>query len=131
MMWLILAAALAMAVLSVRAGLRRRGRERSASVAADLDGILFWGGFAAALGVLGTVIGVSQMARAVQAAGSVSPGLAWSGLRVALVTTVFGLGTFVLALLVWFALRWLDRRALDGGAPIGAGRLPAPRGGVR
>ena len=112
-MWLILAAGIAMLVIAGRsaAGIRAR----SADTGRDIDAVAFWGAFAALLGVLGTVIGVTQMARAVASAGDVSVRLAWSGIGVTLTTTVFGLCIFILALLLWVVLRQMHARALARG----------------
>lgn len=115
MMYFILAGAILAAVSTVRgiAGLRR-GTGRS-----KVDGIIFWGGFALVVGVLGTLIGFSQIAYAVEAAGDVAPSLLWGGIRVALITTITGCATFVLALSAWAPLRWLASKR----EPTGDGRI--------
>lgn len=107
-MWVILAAAGAMIwrTASAVVSLRRR----AADVRGEIDSVAFWGGFAALLGVLGTVAGLSQAARAIARAGEVDAALAWSGIGVTLITTLFGLATFALALLIWVALRAVQAR---------------------
>lgn len=67
--------------------------------------MLFWGVFGAVVGLLGTLGGVAQAAAAIEAAGSVSPSLAWGGLRVALHPLLMGLLLLSVSLLLWFALR--------------------------
>lgn len=105
-MWLVLGAGLVSLGLAVDAGRRLTGGPvDEPAVRAEIDAVLFWGGFASLLGLIGTLGGVAQMARYVERAGSVSAGVAWSGVRVALITTVFGLIVLGLSLLAWFALR--------------------------
>ena len=48
-------------------------------------------GIAPMLGFLGTVIGMIEAFDAIQAAGDISPSLVAGGIKVALITTVFGL----------------------------------------
>lgn len=105
MMWLVLGAGLVGLALAADAGRRLAAASPEAEVRAEIDAVLFWGGFASVLGVLGTLVGVGQMARHVERAGEVSASLAWSGLRVALITTVFGLLVLAVCLLAWFGLR--------------------------
>lgn len=128
MMYIIIAAALFAAFSAVRTlGSLRSGEGRSKT-----DGIIFWGAFALVMGVLGTVIGFSQMARAVEAAGEVAPAMLWGGVRVALTTTIAGSATFVLALFAWAPLRWLTARHLpvtnDGRLAVLEQELQAIRG---
>jgi hypothetical protein len=56
-----------------------------------IDGVLFWGGYAMVLGVLGTVVGIAISAQAVEAVGEVHTTLVWGGIKVSLMTTIFGL----------------------------------------
>jgi len=73
-----------------------------------LDAILFWGGFAVICGVLGTLVGIIIAAQAIEAAGEVSTTLVWGGIKVALLTSVFGILILAFAALLWFVLqlRW-------------------------
>jgi hypothetical protein len=108
MMYLIIAGALLAGVSAVRtvASLRRGRGGRSAA-----DGVVFWGGLVMLLGVLGTLVGFSMMARAVERAGEVDPALLWGGVRVALTTVIAGSVVFVLSLFTWAPLRWLGSRS--------------------
>jgi hypothetical protein len=73
---------------------------------ATIDGVLFWGAFGVVLGVIGSLIGIVQAARIIEAAGGVvEPILVWGGIRVALTSTIVALPVFGLAALAWFALR--------------------------
>ena len=80
-----------------------------------IDAILFGGGFAAIIGVLGTLIGVVVAAQSIEVAGGVSTTLAWGGIKLALLTSAFGVLILAGSSLVWFALqlRW---RLLEASA---------------
>lgn len=73
-----------------------------------LDAILFWGGFAGISGVLGTVVGVTIAAQAIEAAGDISTTLIWGGVKVAMLSSIVGLTLLGFAALLWFLLqlRW-------------------------
>lgn len=89
-----------------------RGEAAEPRTATGIDGVLFWGGFSAVVGLLGTLGGVAQAARAIELAGQVSTPLVWGGLRVALHPLLMGLLAFGLALLCWYALRSRQIRGL-------------------
>lgn len=91
--------------LAVRAFLRPSDTAPDPGTIAGIDAVLFWGVFGAVVGLLGTLGGVAQAAAAIEAAGSVSPSLAWGGLRVALHPLLMGLLLLSVSLLLWFALR--------------------------
>lgn len=115
-MWLVLGAGLVSLGLAADAGRKIAGGPVDHSaLRAEIDGVLFWGGFAALLGLIGTLGGVGVMARSIEQAGSVSAAIAWSGIRVALVTTVFGLMILAVSLLAWFGLRAGLRRVPAAG----------------
>lgn len=87
------------------AWLLARSERAAAEVERPLQGVLFWGGFSVVLGLLGTTIGVIQMAQAIMLAGQVEATLVWGGFGVSLVTLIFGLLIFLVAALLWFMLR--------------------------
>lgn len=120
MMWFIAFAGLltlAFAALTVRALMQ--GESRSGATP-NLDAVLFWGGFALAAGILGTVVGLYQMATVIEVAGQVPTSLAWGGFRVTLLPTQWGLAIFLLALLLWFGLSWAIRRQANIVAAAGS-----------
>jgi len=82
-----------------------------------VDAILFWGGFAMICGVLGTVVGIVVAAQSIELAGSVTPALLWGGVKVALLSTVFGALILSMAALAWFALQLRWRLLLAGEPP--------------
>ncbi len=83
-----------------------------ARVEAAVDGVLFWGGYALLLGFLGTVIGVAIAAHAVEAVGVVHTTLVWGGIKVALITTIYGAVILGASALLWFLLRLRCRTLL-------------------
>ena len=72
--------------------------------------ILVWGGLNAVLGVLGSAVGISLAAGAIENAAAISPPLLMGGLKVALSTTVFGMLLFALALVSWLVIRFVEGR---------------------
>jgi hypothetical protein len=110
---LLLAAALVV-VLAVRSGIRvRRASGPDPVLETGIDATLFWGGWALLLGLFGTFGGVYQASGMIARAQETSARLIWSGIRVALNTTLLGLAIFIVAALAWFGLRsWYRRVAL-------------------
>lgn len=81
-----------------------------------LDAILFWGGFAVIAGVLGTLIGIIVAAQSIEAAGEISTTLVWGGVKIALLSSVFGFLILAFAALLWFVLQLRWRLLLAGDA---------------
>lgn len=114
-MWFVLVAGLVALVLAADAGRKLYGgRTEAAGLPAEVDGVLFWGGFASVLGLIGTLGGVAVMARSLERAGEASAAVVWGGIRVALIPTAFGLIVLGLSLLAWYGLRVALRRAGSG-----------------
>lgn len=55
-------------------------------------------------GIFGQLIGLYQAFEAIQELGEVSPALVAGGLRVSMLTTLYGFIIFLLAYILWFAL---------------------------
>jgi len=110
--------ALMVAVLAVRAFMRLRdqGNGQPTLVRTTIDGTLFWGAYAAVMGVFGTVLGIVVAAQAVEAVNTIEPALVFGGIKVALTSTIYGVFIFLIAALVWFALRSRHRKAALAGA---------------
>jgi hypothetical protein len=108
--WPLVLSVIALLPLIAFGGYRVFGSARSpdARVKVWIDAILFWGGFAAATGVLGSVVGVVVAAQSIERAGAVSMSLLWGGIKVALLPSALGLTILTLAALSWFVLqlRW-------------------------
>ena len=60
-------------------------------------------------GILGQTIGLIQAFDAIQVAGDVSPGIIAGGLKISLLTTFFGLFTFLVARLGIIILIWMKK----------------------
>ncbi|HPI71310.1 MAG TPA: MotA/TolQ/ExbB proton channel family protein, partial [Tenuifilaceae bacterium] len=67
------------------------GSVQMGQLESGLTWIALFIGIAPMLGFLGTVIGMIEAFDAIQAAGDISPSLVAGGIKVALITTVFGL----------------------------------------
>jgi hypothetical protein len=91
------------------ARLLRPGATPDRKTKAWIDAILFWGGFAVICGVLGTLVGIIIAAQSIEAAGEVSTTLVWGGIKVALLTSMFGVLILGFAALLWFALQLMWR----------------------
>ena len=83
-----------------------RSGANTALVQNGLDGLLFWGGFAVILGLLGTVIGYNKGFAAIAARGLANPIYVWIGAAEGLVSTIAGLLVLAVAGLCWYVLRW-------------------------
>jgi biopolymer transport protein ExbB len=98
------------------------GRDATAGLVAKtwIDAILFWGGFAVISGVLGSIIGVIVGFQAIEAAGEVEATLVAGGIKVALLSSLFGVTILAFAALLWFALqfRWRVLQANEFDAAI-------------
>lgn len=76
----------------------------------SIHAVLGWGFLSAVLGVLGTVVGLSIAASAIEAAGEVSASLVWGGVKVALSPTIFGLLLLTLSIIAWLVLQFAAAR---------------------
>lgn len=100
-------------VLAVRAVGRLRTLDagaRDVVAESDIDAILLWANVGLVVGLIGTLVGVSQAASAIELAGEAPAALIWAGIRVTLVSTIFGMVVFSFAAPVWFYLRRAYRR---------------------
>jgi hypothetical protein len=86
-----------------------RGASASAT-SARIHPVLLWGVLAAVLGVLGTVIGVYQAAEAISRAGTATPTLVWSGIKVTLGSTIVGMLLLGIASVGWLGLQFVNGR---------------------
>lgn len=60
--------------------------------------------FALVIGVFGQLIGLFQAFEAIQAAGMVSPAMLAGGLKVSMITTLYGVLIYIISFVIWFAL---------------------------
>ncbi len=84
-----------------------------------IDAILFWGGFAAISGVLGTLVGIIITFQFIELAGEVVATLVAGGIKVALLSSALGTLILAVASLLWFGLqlRWRFLVAEHAGGP--------------
>jgi hypothetical protein len=85
--------------------LRGRGEGRLAGVQSSLDRLLFWGGLAVVIGILGSAVGYHKAMAAVVARGAVNPPAVWIGTAEGMVSTLAGLILLIVAGVLWFGLR--------------------------
>ncbi len=81
---------------------------RDVRTKAWVDGILFWRGFAAISGVLGSLIAIIVTFQKIERAGAVEATIVAGGLKVGLLSTSLGLLILGITALAWFGLqlRW-------------------------
>jgi hypothetical protein len=93
-----------------------RGGSDSVVIQSCLDGLLFWGGFAVVIGVLGSAVGYHKAMAAVVARGLVNPRAVWIGSAEGMVSSITGLLVLAGAGECWYLLRWwyLRNRHLAG-----------------
>jgi hypothetical protein len=106
---------LALAVVLVPR-LFRRGASPAPGTKSWIDAILFWGGFAALTGILGTLIGLAVGAHQLESGLEVDTSMLWGGLKVAVTDSVIGVLILWGSALLWFGLRarWRSLEASSG-----------------
>ncbi len=60
--------------------------------------------FAMITGILGQLIGLNLALSAIEKAGDISPGLVVSGIKVSMISTIYGICIYLLSLLLWFVV---------------------------
>jgi len=92
----------------------------SAARRKSIDSVLFWGGVAAVLGMLGQWMGIHNLTRAMHERGIVNPSMVAYGISESLLTPLAGMVVLVAATLLWSLLRlglWsTNRRASRAGS---------------
>lgn len=91
---------LVLIVISVYAYLNKQKTEEKERNLSLIRGV---GLFALVTGILGQLIGLYDAFSAIQGMGSVSPAMLAGGLRVSMITTLYGVVIFIVSLLIWFA----------------------------
>jgi hypothetical protein len=71
----------------------------------DVSSVLQLGIFAAVFGIFGQCIGLFQAFMAIEEAGDISPAMIFGGLKVSMITTLYGLLIFLISFLIWFGLK--------------------------
>ena len=75
-----------------------------------LDFILMFGSLSFILGLLGQAIGMFQAFEVIQEAGDISPSLVAGGLRVSMITPLYGIFYFILSIPVWVIFREIVKK---------------------
>lgn len=97
-MWGVVLCGIVMMAMLVRAALRP-------IEPGDADAVLLWAGAAFGIGIVGTLVGISQVAEAMSAAGTAPASLVWNGISLALSTSIVGALLFVAGLVGWGLIR--------------------------
>ncbi len=77
-------------------------KETGKNTALRLKHIRTIGSFALVTGILAQLIGLYSAFSAVEQMGGVSPAMLMGGLKVSMITTLYGLVIYLLSLLIWF-----------------------------
>ena len=83
-----------------------RGGNDAVAIQSCLDSLLFWGGFAVVIGVLGSAIGYHKVMTIIVARGILNPRALWVGTAEGMVSTIAGLLVLAAAGTAWYLLRW-------------------------
>lgn len=60
--------------------------------------------FSAITGILGQLIGLYSAFSAIEKAADISPALIYGGLKISMITTLFGIIIYLISILIWLAL---------------------------
>lgn len=69
--------------------------------------------FGLVFGILGQLIGLYSAFVQIQAMGDVSPGILAGGIKISMITTMYGIIIFLIAYLIWFGLVALLNKKTD------------------
>ena len=83
-----------------------RGGNDTAAIQNGLDGLLFWGGFAVIIGVLGSAVGFNKSMTILAARGLANPKFLWAGAAEGMIPSIAGLAILAASGALWYVLRW-------------------------
>jgi biopolymer transport protein ExbB/TolQ len=63
-------------------------------------------------GILGQLVGLVMAFSAIERAGDISPQMIYGGLKISMYTTLYGIGIYLLALVLWFVLDFWFHKSL-------------------
>ncbi|MEQ9285989.1 MAG: MotA/TolQ/ExbB proton channel family protein [Cyclobacteriaceae bacterium] len=69
-----------------------------------IDYIKQVGLFALVVGILGQLIGLFEAFKAIEQMGNVSPAMLAGGIKVSMITTLYGFFIYIVSVLIWFGL---------------------------
>ncbi len=97
----------AMIVLAVINGIPvLKGEIGSAEGRAKIAYVKSIGLFGLVVGILGQLIGLFDAFKAIEAAGDIAPAMVYGGLKVSMITTLYGFMIYIISYLIWFGLSW-------------------------
>lgn len=64
-------------------------------------------------GILGQLIGLLQAFKAIERVGDISPAMLAGGLKVSMITTLYGILIYLLSILLWFLLDIMHQKKLN------------------
>ncbi len=70
-----------------------------------LDLIKSFGLLAMVTGILGQLIGLFDALKAIEMAGQIAPGILAAGVKISMITTLYGLTIYVISLITWITLK--------------------------
>lgn len=83
-----------------------RSGNDTAAIQNCLDGLLFWGGFAVIVGVLGSAVGSHKSMTILAAKGLSNPKYLWAGAAEGMIPSIAGLVILAASGALWYGLRW-------------------------
>jgi biopolymer transport protein ExbB/TolQ len=69
--------------------------------------------FAMITGIFGQLIGFYEAFSAIENVGDISPGLVYGGIKVSMITTLYGISIYLTSLMLWFAASIFIERKLE------------------
>ena len=70
--------------------------------------------FAMITGILGQLIGLYSAFSAIERAADISPAIIFGGLKISMISTLYGICIYLLSLLIWFTLDFIAGQKLAG-----------------
>jgi sorbitol-specific phosphotransferase system component IIC len=64
-------------------------------------------------GILGQLIGLLEAFKAIERVGDISPAMLAGGLKVSMITTLYGILIYLFSILIWFLLDLLHQKKLN------------------
>lgn len=84
--------------------------KQNAKLKRTSDAILFLGSFTFLLGIFGQTIGIFMALSVIETAGDIAPALIAGGLKVSMITTIYGFALLLISSIIWFIFRYLLRK---------------------
>lgn len=96
---------IAVIILSIRFLIIYSKDKQSIKLKRTNDAILFLGSLTFLIGIFGQTIGTFMALKAIEAAGGVAPALIAGGLKVSMITTLYGFGLILISGIIWFIFK--------------------------